>query len=313
MTDRILIADDDPDIARFVEVNLKLDGFDVDVATDGEQALKLALDRQPALVLLDVMMPKLDGVEVCRRIRADRRTAHMNVIMLTAKSLGADKIAGLTAGADDYIIKPFDPLELVARVKSTLRRTREMRAQSPLTGLPGNVSIEAEAARRIADNRAIALCYADLDNFKAFNDFYGFLRGDQVIVFTAQTVSAAAESDEEAFVGHVGGDDFVVITDPSGAEDLCRAIIERFDSGVASLYDPADVERGYIEVENRQKVLVRYPLLSISIGVAIARPGTLDDPRRLSEVATEMKAYAKRQDGSVFAVDRRNAEGPGGR
>jgi len=104
MPDRILIADDDPDIARFVEVNLKLDGFDVDVAMDGEQALQLALDRQPALVLLDVMMPKLDGVEVCRRIRADRRTAHMNVIMLTAKSLGADKIAGLTAGADDYII-----------------------------------------------------------------------------------------------------------------------------------------------------------------------------------------------------------------
>jgi len=313
MADRILIADDDPDIARFVEVNLKLDGFDVDVATDGEQALNLALERQPALVLLDVMMPKLDGVEVCRRIRADRRTAHMNVIMLTAKSLGADKIAGLTAGADDYIIKPFDPLELVARVKSTLRRTREMRAQSPLTGLPGNVSIEAEAARRIADNHAIALCYADLDNFKAFNDFYGFLRGDQVIVFTAQTVSAAAESDEGAFVGHVGGDDFVVITDPSRAEELCRAIIERFDSGVASLYDPADVERGYIEVENRQKVLVRYPLLSISIGVAIARPGTLDDPRRLSEVATEMKTYAKRQDGSVFAVDRRNAEGAGER
>jgi diguanylate cyclase (GGDEF)-like protein len=306
MTDRILIADDDPDIARFVEVNLRLDGFEVDVASDGEQALQLAIDRQPALVLLDVMMPKLDGVEVCRRIRADRRTSHMNVIMLTAKSLGADKIAGLTAGADDYIIKPFDPLELVARVKSTLRRTREMRAQSPLTGLPGNVSIEAEAARRIADLEAIALCYADLDNFKAFNDYYGFLRGDQVIVFTAQTIgTVASEKDPEAFVGHVGGDDFVVITDPSKGEAICRGMIERFDAGVAAFYDPVDAERGWIEVENRQKVVVRFPLLSISIGVAVARPGSIDDPRRLAEVATEMKAYAKSQEGSVFAVDRR--------
>jgi diguanylate cyclase (GGDEF)-like protein len=306
MADLILIADDDPDIARFVEVNLKLDGFEVAVAADGEQALQMAIELHPSLILLDVMMPKMDGVEVCRQIRADRRTAQTNVILLTAKSLGADKIAGLTAGADDYIIKPFDPLELVARVHSTLRRTREMRAQSPLTGLPGNVSIQSEVAQRLSGGVHFALCYADLDNFKAFNDHYGFMRGDKVIVFTADLITRTATTlDEGSFVGHIGGDDFLILTDPGNVDALCTKIIEQFDAGVAALYDPADAERGFIEVENRQQVLKPFPLLSISIGVAIADPGAVDDHRQLAETATEMKTFAKTQEGSVYAIDRR--------
>src|SRR6266545_1340055 len=125
----VLIADDDRDIVRFVEVNLRLEGFQVVTAHDGEDALGKAFDLQPNLILLDVMMPRMDGYEVCTRLRADGRTAHIPVL-------------GLTAGADDYIIKPFDPMELVARVKTTLRRASEMRALSPLTGLPGNHRIE---------------------------------------------------------------------------------------------------------------------------------------------------------------------------
>src|SRR5687767_7302630 len=129
----VLVADDDEDIVQFVEVNLRLEGFDVISATDGEQALKAAYDTMPDLVLLDVMMPRVDGFEVCQRLRSDSRTRNISVIMLTAKSLSADKVVGLTSGADDYIIKPFDPVELVARVKSALRRSREMRAVNPLT------------------------------------------------------------------------------------------------------------------------------------------------------------------------------------
>ncbi len=308
MADLILVADDDPDIARFVEVNLKMEGFDVVVASNGAEALEVALERRPSLALLDVMMPKMDGVEVCRRLRADGRTAHVNVIMLTAKSLGADKVAGLTAGADDYIIKPFDPLELVTRVKSTLRRAREMRAQSPLTGLPGNVSIEAEVSRRLALGGAVALCYADLDQFKSYNDYYDFLRGDRVIVFTSDVVTKAAiEVDESAFIGHIGGDDFVIITTPGAAEEICRRIIERLDAGAPGFYETVDADRGYIEIENRVRVVERYPIFSISIGVGIAPNGSDEDPRRLAVVATEMKSYAKHQQGSSYAIDRRGA------
>src|SRR5919106_3778308 len=147
--DIVLVADDDEDIVRFVEVNLRLEGFEVITASDGEQALEMATESLPDLILLDVMMPRLDGFEVCQRLRHDGRTKHISVIMLTAKSLSADKVVGLTAGADDYIIKPFDPIELVARVRSRLRRNAEMRAVSPLTGLPGNHRIEEELADRV--------------------------------------------------------------------------------------------------------------------------------------------------------------------
>src|SRR5436190_20280436 len=161
---RILVVDDDPDIARFVEINMRLEGFEVRIANDGEEALTTIANDPPDLVLLDVMMPRIDGVEVCRRLRADPATSHLAIIMLTAKSLSADKVVGLTAGADDYLIKPFDTLELVARVRSTMRRNAEMRAASPLTGLPGNHRINEEIANRVHTGQPLAVCHVDLDN-----------------------------------------------------------------------------------------------------------------------------------------------------
>ncbi|MEX2556851.1 MAG: response regulator [Actinomycetota bacterium] len=305
MAETILVADDDPAILRLVEVNLKLEGFEVITAVDGEEALRLVLETMPALVLLDVMMPKLDGYEVCTRIRADGRTRHVNVIMLTAKSLSADKIVGLTSGADDYVLKPFDPMELIARVRSTLRRTKEMRALSPLTGLPGNLAIEDEIRHRFASGEAIAVCYADLDNFKAYNDHYGFLRGDRAIAYTAEVLREVAESSPHAFVGHVGGDDFVIVVPADEAESVCQKTIELFDRGAGGLYDPADAGEGFIEVQDRQGEAIRYPLLTISLGVGSSGDGGFDDYRQLVDAATEMKSVAKRRQGSVFALDRR--------
>lgn len=306
MAELILIADDDTDIRRFVELNLRPEGFDLLTASDGQEALDLALDRRPSLILLDVMMPKIDGFEVCRRLRADFRTAATPVIMLTARSLSADKVVGLTAGADDYIIKPFDPLELVARVRSTLRRSGEMRATSPLTGLPGNLNIEEEIRRRAGGNEPFAVCYADLDNFKAYNDRYGFMRGDSVIKHTADVLQKAAEAAApEAFIGHIGGDDFIVVCDAEQAQAVCDQIVARFDQGVAALYDPADAAAGAIESLSRTGDPVRVPLLSISIGVSIWSGGSGVEARRLVDAATEMKSLAKRTDGSVVSIDRR--------
>jgi diguanylate cyclase (GGDEF)-like protein len=304
MPETILVADDDPAILRLVEINLKLEGFDVLTANDGEEALRLVHDHLPSLVLLDIMMPKMDGYDVCERIRADGRTRHINVIMLTAKSLSADKIVGLTAGADDYVLKPFDPMELIARVRSTLRRAREMRAISPLTALPGNIQIEEEIRGRFIAGEKFAICYADLDNFKAYNDRYGFLRGDRALVYTGQVLREVADSMPGSFVGHIGGDDFVLVVDDAAAEEACEHAIERFDEGSAGLYDPEDVERGYIEVQDRRGRLMRYPILSLSIGVGVSAEWA-NDYREIVDAATEMKSFAKRQPGSVFAVDRR--------
>lgn len=303
----ILVADDDEDIVRFVEVNLRLEGFEVSTAPDGEQALQAAYDLMPDLMLLDVMMPRLDGFEVCQRLRADPRTKNMSVIMLTAKSLSADKVVGLTAGADDYMIKPFDPVELVARVKSALRRSREMRAINPLTQLPGNVQIQEEVAGRVASGQPFALMYIDLNDFKAYNDFYGFARGDEVIKLLAKCAGAAVQqlAGSDGFLGHIGGDDFVAIVDPEKAEPAADAIIECWDGEIPRLFDEADAGRGYIEVADRRKEMHRFPLTTVSVGIATNTNRPIRSHWEASEIATEMKTFAKSQGKSAYAIDRR--------
>src|SRR5688500_2623016 len=303
----ILVADDDEDIVRFVEVNLRLEGFEVATAPDGEQALQSAYDLVPDLMLLDVMMPRIDGFEVCQRLRADPRTKNMSVIMLTAKSLSADKVVGLTAGADDYMIKPFDPVELVARVKSALRRAREMRAINPLTQLPGNVQIQEEVASRVASGEDFALMYIDLNDFKAYNDFYGFARGDEVIKLLAKCAGQAVQrtAGAEGFLGHIGGDDFVAIVDPEKAEDMATAIITCWDDAIPGLYDEADASRGYIEVADRRKEMHRFPMTTVSVGIATNTNRPIRSHWEASEIATEMKTFAKSQGKSAYAIDRR--------
>jgi PleD family two-component response regulator len=305
---KILVVDDDPFILRLLEIELRASGFEVRTASDGAEGLARALEERPDLVLADVMMPNLDGLELTRRLRADPRTAGVPVIMLTARALSADKVEGLAAGADDYVVKPFDAPELVARIRGVIRRTREMRAQSPLTGLPGNVRIEEEIEARVREGRDFALLYADLDHFKAYNDHYGFLRGDEVIRATARIIQAAAEevAGPDAFVGHVGGDDFVALVPPELAAPLAQRIVERFDAEAPALYDPGDRARGFIEVPDRRGEVRRFPLLSISIGIASTARRRFAHFAEAVEVAAEMKAYTKRSsEGSSWAVDRR--------
>jgi len=312
--DVILVADDDEDIVRFVEVNLRLEGFEVVTANDGEQALQEAFDRLPDLVLLDVMMPRIDGFEVCQRLRSDSRTKNISVIMLTAKSLSADKVVGLTAGADDYMIKPFDPIELVARVKSALRRSREMRAINPLTQLPGNVQVQQEVQARVTAKSPFALMYIDIDNFKAFNDFYGFLRGDEAIKMVARCAGEVVSRmvGDQGFVGHIGGDDFVAIGDPDRAEEMAVEILECWDRSMIELYDQQDLDRGYVEVPDRQKRMHRYGLCTLSIGIATNVEREIASHWEASEIASEMKSFAKRDQKSSYAVDRRKRRAPAG-
>jgi diguanylate cyclase (GGDEF)-like protein len=305
----ILVVDDDPDVARFIEVNLRAASYEVHVATDGEEALTKAVAIRPDLILLDVMMPKLDGFEVAQRLRRDARTSSCSIIMLTAKALSADKVLGLSSGADDYIIKPFDPIELLARVKGMLRRAREMRALSPLTGLPGNMRIQEEIRRLVGEEpQSFGVLYLDLDNFKAYNDHYGFVRGDRAIQATARLIAEVVHemAAPNAFVGHVGGDDFVIIVSHDDPEPIAEALCKRFDDEVPQLYDALDYERGAVEVEDRKGTLQRYPLLTVSIG------GVTTERRRFAhfgevvEIASEMKLVAKRTTGSSCAFDRRS-------
>jgi diguanylate cyclase (GGDEF)-like protein len=306
MPETILVVDDDPDIARFVEVNLRSAGYEVAFAGDGEEALERATEIRPDLVLLDVMMPRLDGFEVAQRLRKNPQTANTSIIMLTAKALSSDKVTGLQSGADDYIIKPFDPIELLARVKGTLRRAKEMRNLSPLTGLPGNIRIQEEIERQVREHRPFAVLYVDLDNFKTYNDKYGFVRGDRLIQGTARMIQdAVMANDADGFIGHVGGDDFVAVVEPDVADDVAKAVCDRFDTDRALYYEDDDLDRGFVRMEDRKGVEQDIPLVSVSVGIATTSKRAFAHYGEAVAVATEMKQFAKRDGGSSYAVDRR--------
>lgn len=305
---KILVVDDDIDIAGFVRMSLQVEGYDVEVAHDGLAALQMVRSYQPDLMILDVMMPELDGIEVLRRVRADPVTTALPVIVLTAKGQTPDKVIGLQAGADDYVVKPFDTLELVVRVQNTLRRNRESREVSPLSGLPGNHRILREIADRLRSGKPFAVCYCDIDGFKAVNDAYGFARGDEFIVTLGRKLLEAVATRPTAFLGHVGGDDFVVICDPEDIRPLTEQAVTEFEKAADALYDPEDRERGYITVKSRRDGLKDVGLVTVSIGVALSTRRAYTDPRQIIADATEMKSVAKSQPGSYVAVDRRSGE-----
>jgi diguanylate cyclase (GGDEF)-like protein len=304
----VLLVHGDRELTAFIRRNLAIEGFEVRSATSGRDGLAAAIEKAPDLVLVEAGLPDLSGRELCRRLRDSAPTAAVPIILLGGPDSVADRVAGLTAGADDHLPVPFDPLELSTRIRHTLRRSAEMRAVSPLTGLPGSHRIEAELSRRIAAGIPVAICYADLDNFKAFNDSYGFLRGDEVIGLLAGALRTAAdEADgDRPFLGHVGGDDFVVLCGPQQVERLCQRVVELFDTGAVGLHDPADVQRGHLSVVDRQGHVREFPLVSVSIGVATSERRRFTDHRDAVAIATEMKKVAKAQPGSTIAIDRRS-------
>ncbi len=312
MAERILVVDDDPDIAKFIEVNLVMAGYEVVVAYDGREALDKVAERRPDLVLLDIMLPTIDGFEVVSELRRRARLTGMAIIVVSARGLPEDRLRGLALGVDDYIVKPFEPEILLARVRAALRRLHEMRSLSPLTGLPGTVLIEEEIRRYLERDEPFALLYTDLDNFKALNDTKGWDVGNRVILAVADVVDRAVTrfAGPDGFVGHIGGDDFVALVPAEVAEEAARWICRRFDEEVRAFYGPEELERGFVESTDRRGEHVRYPLVSVSVGVATTEVRAFANFGEVVTIATEMKQAAKRAEGSGYAIDRRAAGPP---
>lgn len=310
-THRILVVDDDRNLRKVVATTLELAGFDVVDAASGREALETLETLVPDLVFLDVMMPLMDGYEVAERIRKHRNPAIANVpiILLTAKSETEDKMRGFAAGADDYVTKPFNSQELLARVRAKIRRVEVDSSLSPLTRLPGNLAIEAELRRRIARNEAFSVLYLDLDNFKAFNDAYGFTHGDEAIQLVARSTTDAVRrrGTPNDFVGHVGGDDFLVATIPDRADEIAHEIIDAFDREIRALYSPEDLRQGYIETRDRLGTLNRFPIMSLSVALVRNDTRQISNYAQVGEAAAELKRYAKSIAGSVVVKDKRHA------
>lgn len=305
---KVLIVEDENHLRDLVRLVLESCGYDTLLAESGEEALTYAKRELPHLILLDVMLPGINGLEVVRRLRASHRTAHIPIIMLTACSAVTDKVAALKQGADDYITKPFDAEELLARVQTHLRLA-EKALLSTLTELPGSKQIEQAIQQLVqAPDSRWAVLYVDLDNFKAYNDVYGFLRGNELLRGTARIITAATQEAgnvEDDFVGHIGGDDFVLVTVPARVEALARYIIDRFDRELPSYYTAEDRERGYLTTRDRQGAIRCIPLVSISIAVVTNQYRQIRDYWQVGEIAAELKRRAKAISGSCFIIDRR--------
>ncbi|HYM80915.1 MAG TPA: response regulator [Candidatus Limnocylindria bacterium] len=306
---RILIAEDEPHLREVLALQLGTAGYQVIEAADGMTALAYASESLPDLILLDVMMPRLDGYEVCRRLRASLLTRQIPIIMLTAKSEADDKVTGLEGGANDYVTKPWQTRELLLRIRNVLDWSNQQRAASPLTGLPGNLSINEELRRRLLLQAPFAMLQIDIDYFKSFNDYYGYTRGDEAIRALAHIlVDATRRGGGQDFVGHIGGDDFVVVSRPDRAVSVGEEIIARFNEAVLKLYAPEDVERGYVEVRNRLHVPERFPFMSLTIALVSTDRIPVSHLAQLVDIAQELKAHGKGIPGSVVVGERRQGD-----
>jgi diguanylate cyclase (GGDEF)-like protein len=304
---KILVVDDEEHIRKILRFQLEKHGYTVVTAENGEVALKLVRRECPDLIILDLMMPKVDGYEVCKRIRQDFQMSHIPIIMVTAKSDMPDKIKGLSNGANDYLIKPYANDELLLRVRNVLEWSQKQKEANPLTGFAGNKAIEAELQRRMSTKEPFAFLYMDIDNFKAYNDYYGYQKGDEAILFLADIIIESINSlgGSGDFVGHIGGDDFVIITSPARAEFIARHILDEFDKGSLILLNEQDIRRGYIEIRNRLDEVKRVPLMSLTIAIVVDEEKRLKHFAQVSDIATELKKFGKEMAGSIIVRERR--------
>ena len=306
MAARVLVVEDDEATRSALHALLDDAGYLCDEVGDGERAVAVMRDARFDLVLLDLGLPGMSGAEVHRQLRQDPRTRFLPIMFLTAHADRQAKLAELEAGAEDFIAKPYDAEELLARVGAAVRRWSGLRNVNPLSGLPGNRTITEELETRLARGEDFALLYVDIDRFKEFNDHYGFTRGDRVITMLAEILIHTAGADQR-FVGHIGGDDFVVLARADEAEAMAGEITTRFDASICALYDPDDRARGWIEARDRGGKLRHTPFATVSIGIVNVPPGRFEGATAAARAAAEVKEVAKRRPGSAWAVDRRKS------
>ena len=273
-----------------------------------EDKLEIALKNIPSLIIINEdNLSKKSALEICEKIKADDDNSITPIIVLSTEKGHDHRIELLKLGIVHYIKHPIDEEYLYYTIQNVLNLIYINRRVSPLTGLPGNVQIQAEMKKRFSSKETFAMMYLDLDNFKAYNDLYGFLKGDEIIKFTAKTILKNVHTDEyeDSFVGHIGGDDFVAIISETDYEKICQNIIADFDSNVGKYFTEEDVEKGYMEVENRKGILEQFPLTSISVGVVEVEKGRFANVLEIGEAGASVKHLAKTIQGSTYVIDRR--------
>ncbi len=304
----VLVISADEVALRLLKLHLERAGYAVAAARSGAEALHAARQRPPDLILSQAHLPDADGPTLARWMAEDGRTRPIPIVLFDHPSHPNEAAAALEGGADDYLAQPFAMREVLARVGAHIRRAQLKPALNPLTGLPGNLIIEQEIRRAIQPERGLfAVLYIDINHFKAYNDAYGFPAGDEAIRQLAAilTGSVADLGNASDLVGHIGGDDFVAITTPDRCDAIVQRLIADFDRAVPQLYSPADQRRGYIAAKDRQGLIKKYPLLSLSVAAVHNQYHAVSSHWEVGEIGAELKRFAKRKGGSAYVKDQR--------
>jgi diguanylate cyclase (GGDEF)-like protein len=296
---RLLVVEDDIDIANMLKIYFTGMQYDVDVAHRGRDALEKTKQVLPHLIVLDIMLPDIDGYEVCRNLRTSTRTSHIPVIFLTQKDERSDKLQGLELGADDYITKPFDIEELKLRVQGAIRRSERESLTDPRSGLPAGRLIE-EQLRRIIREKDWALLDVRLNHFDSFKDVYGFVAGDDVLRFASMLIGEVVDElgTTSDFIGHAGGDNFIIITTNEAAPNIRQRLKERFANEVQSHYNFIDRQQGFIQAPKAEGGFEKVPFMTFSAGLVSPSLQSFADIREITELAAD----ARRQDAAAASA-----------
>ncbi|MBL8045471.1 MAG: response regulator [Anaerolineales bacterium] len=306
----ILVVEEDEVTLQLVRVNLERASLRVIATRTGADGIQSARHLPPDLVICNASLPDMDGVQFCRMMLDDNRTRPVPIMLMADQAQPRQIVEALEIGADDYLCKPFDYAELVARAKAHIRRAQLKPAINPLSGLPGNLIIEQEIRRLTGPNAApFAVLYIDLNNFKSYNDVYGFPAGDEVLRLLANVITSAVTElgNPNDLVGHVGGDDFVSLSTPDRADAVAQRIIADFDRQVPELYTPLDRRRGYITAKDRQGIIRKFPLVGVVIAIVHNEHRPITSHWEVGEIGAELKSFAKTRGGSSYVRDKRRA------
>jgi DNA-binding response OmpR family regulator len=297
---KVLLVDDDEDLLGLAQENLQSHGFECTLAANGDEALRILETDQPDIIISDIAMPVLDGLAFCKKVKSNIFLCRIPVILLTARAHIDDRISGFESGADDYLVKPIDFRELSARVKAILRRYKLILDMNPSTKLPGANAAEEEIMRRIKKGQKFAVCYADLDNFKAYADTYGFQYANKAIKLTARILSDSIRESrvKDTYLAHIGGDDFIILTPTAGSMKLCKKVVAEFDQRIRTCFNETDLKNDYFLGFDRDGNFRKFPIMAISIVILANVSSTFDSVREIGETASRLKRVAKKVPGS---------------
>lgn len=306
MIQEIYIIDDDKYSLQDLK-QLFVDNDEYKFVNVSTEEINKALMNIPSLIIINEDNVDRDVEELCATIRKNEDNSITPIIVISSNADKEHRLNVLKKAVEYYIRKPVDQDYLYYTIKNLMRLMYTNRRVSPLTGLPGNVQIYAELKKRLFNKEEFGVLYLDLDNFKAYNDVYGFIKGDEIIKFTARTIVRNVHKlqNNDCFVGHIGGDDFVAVVSKTDYDEICKNIINDFDTEILSYFTEEDRKRGYIEVANRRGILEDFPLTSISIGAVDAGVDRFENILEIGEVGAQVKHLAKTMLGSSYVIDRR--------